>query len=311
MKKFFRQDFLLVFCKFSFIVSVKGASMLIKDKIRFSGEDFTTAERKLATALLADYPFAGLETIQEFSAQTRVSAPSISRFVTKLGFQGYQDFKQQLIMELREAQLSPVDLGEARGATAAASGSLEERMVRAALVIKQVSKTVSDSQFNRACALLSEQTRAVYVIGGRVSDAIALHLSRHLRLIRKDVFHLPSDAEQWPEYLLRMRPRDVLVMVDFRRYQATMETLASRARKRGGRILLITDKWISPISSHAAEVLATQVDNGTAWDSYLGALALVEALLEQVSEQDWDATRSRIEAWDSLRVEGKDTPSDS
>jgi DNA-binding MurR/RpiR family transcriptional regulator len=273
--------------------------MLVKDRIIDLGDDFTASERKLAAAILADYPFAGLETIQELSGQTRVSAPSISRFVSKLGFQGYLEFKQQLIAELREAQSSPIDLRSAE--TPIKEGHLKDQMARATAVIEQIVESVTETQFLRACDMLADEKHAVYLIGGRMSDAIGLYLSRHLRLIRKDVFHIPADVEQWPEYLLRMRPRDILVMIDFRRYQPTMETLAERARKRGARILLISDKWISPISYHAAEVLTTQVENGTAWDSYVGALALTEALVVRVSENDWDTTRDRIEAWDKLR----------
>jgi len=39
--------------------------------------------------LLGGYPFAGLLTIQELSRRANASMPSISRFVTKLGFAGY------------------------------------------------------------------------------------------------------------------------------------------------------------------------------------------------------------------------------
>ena len=45
----------------------------------------TASERKIANAILADYPFTGLQTIQELAERTGVSAPSITRFVSKVG----------------------------------------------------------------------------------------------------------------------------------------------------------------------------------------------------------------------------------
>ena len=54
--------------------------------------------------LLSNYPFAGLETVAQFAARAGVSAPSILRFIARLGFSAYADFQRRLKEEL-EAQL--------------------------------------------------------------------------------------------------------------------------------------------------------------------------------------------------------------
>jgi spermidine synthase len=48
---------------------------------------------------------------------------------------------------------------------------------------------------------------------------------------------------------------------------------------------------------------------GTAWDTGAGALALIEALVVTVSEQDWHRTEERLKDWDALRgrLEGQNT----
>ncbi len=84
--------------------------MTVRERISTAAETLTSSERKLSTMLLADYPFAGLEPIQELAQKTTVSPPSISRFVNKLGYQGYQDFQMHLISELKQAQRSPLEL---------------------------------------------------------------------------------------------------------------------------------------------------------------------------------------------------------
>ncbi|MGY8789150.1 MAG: MurR/RpiR family transcriptional regulator, partial [Pseudomonadales bacterium] len=58
----------------------------VKTRLKSLSGQLTTTERKLCTALLLDYPFAGLDTIQNLAKKTKTSPPSISRFVTKLGF---------------------------------------------------------------------------------------------------------------------------------------------------------------------------------------------------------------------------------
>lgn len=276
--------------------------MQVRQRIEEMSDDLTATERKLSTALLLNYPFAGLEPIQELAKATNTSPPSISRFVTKLGFQGYQDFQRHLIGELKQGQRSPVEL---QATNAPIHGAfLESFLNRACAVVSDATKAVSETLFERIVENLSDRKRSIYVIGGRMSDPLAQHLTRHLRLIRPKVFHVPSDPEVWPEYLLRMRARDILFIVDFRRYQKDLAALAQKATgTRNAQVVLMTDEWISPISVHASEVLAVPIDTHTLWDSYAGALALLEALLTRIAARDWDQTKDRIEEWDSMRLD--------
>jgi DNA-binding MurR/RpiR family transcriptional regulator len=151
--------------------------------------------------------------------------------------------------------------------------------------------------------MLCDPKRRIYLIGGRMSDSIAEFFARHLRQIRKEVFHIPSDQEIWPEYLLRLRPKDVLLIIDFRRYQASLAKLSKLARARKAQTIVITDQWISPAAKGASELVSVPIDSGTIWDSYIPAFALVEALLVPLAERDWKATKTRISAWDALRDE--------
>ena len=82
--------------------------MLIRDQIEKNSGTLTQSERKLASALLSDYPFAGLITIQELAERAEVSPPSISRFVTKIGLSGYQEMQRRLIGELKGGDNSPL-----------------------------------------------------------------------------------------------------------------------------------------------------------------------------------------------------------
>jgi DNA-binding MurR/RpiR family transcriptional regulator len=49
------------------------------------------------------------------------------------------------------------------------------------------------------------------------------------------------------------------------------------------------------------------IETGTIWDSYSAALAVTEALVTRVAETDWDKTRTRIEAWDAARAQGRES----
>lgn len=263
---------------------------------------FTASERKIANAILADYPFAGLHTIQELAGRTGVSAPSITRFVAKAGFGGYHDFQRQLIGELKESQLSPLDLKSDAGQTAP-EGFLAEYAGRLGQILQEMAQNGPSGQFDAVCRLLADPTRKIFILGGRISDSLATYLSVHLRQIRGRIEHLPCAHELWPEYVLRMRKQDVVVLFDFRRYQPDIAMLAETIhQKRKSSIILITDKWMSPVARDSDIVVALPIVSGTAWDTAVCVLALMEALIVKVSEADWAATRERIEAWDAVRL---------
>lgn len=273
--------------------------MTLRAQIETASSGLTQSERKLATALLSDYPYAGLISIQELAVRAEVSPPSITRFVTKIGLSGYSEMQKQLLAELRAGDRSPVDIHAT--SQRIQGGYLEGFLGRAAVLMKSAGEVVTEGQFNRICDLLADPKRSIFAVGGRISDTIAQHLSFHLRQSREAVYHLPRDPEVWPEYLLRMKPGDVFFLVDFRRYQKNLGQLAEQASSQRVQVVLITDKWLSPATRHAAEVLAVPIDTGTVWDSYTAALALTEALVTRTAEQTWDKTRVRIEAWDALR----------
>jgi len=59
--------------------------------------------------LLASYPIAGLESVARFAERARVSPPTVTRFITKLGFKGYPEFQEVLRHEVQARLSSPLE----------------------------------------------------------------------------------------------------------------------------------------------------------------------------------------------------------
>ncbi|MEO0958922.1 MAG: MurR/RpiR family transcriptional regulator [Pseudomonadota bacterium] len=281
-------------------------AMSVRSKIEQHSGSLTQTERKLVSALLSDYPYAGLMPMQELAERAEVSPPSVSRFVVKVGLSGYAEMQRALLSELRQGTLSPVEIHEA--SETIDNGYLAEFLSRAASQVKSAATAITEAQFDRISALAANPRRAFYTIGGRVSDNVARHLAFHLGQARSNVFHLSRDPEVWPEYLLRMKPGDVFFVFDFRRYEPALATLAEKAAEdRKAKVIVVTDKWLSPINRTASEVLAVPIETGTIWDSYAAALAVIEAMAARVASEDWNKVRARITAWDAARdIDGDD-----
>lgn len=276
--------------------------MALEEIIHDKMAALTASERKGATALLADYPFAGLATVAELADRASVSVQSILRLTTKLGFGGYGEFQRALIGEIKEGYRSPITLRETRGTTAQEKPFLRELTDASVKAVNETIAALSEQEFETVCGLIADRRRTVSLAGGRMSYTLADYLFRHLRQIRGRTYRIPENHEDWPEYLMRLGRRDVVLLFDYRRYQPDLEMFARRAaRDQNACIVLFTDKWLSPISKHATHILPATVDAGTPWDTGLSVLLILEAIINRVSEADWSTTRERIEAWDRLR----------
>lgn len=267
----------------------------------------TAAERKLAQAVLADYPFNALQTVVDLAARTGVSPPTITRFVGKLGFAGYAEFQRRLIAEIKEARLSPLDLGSTLADRAQSDEG--DYPLRAARLLHTMRDSMPPGLVQAVSAMLADRSRRLFVLGGRITDHVAGYLAVHLQQLREGVVHLPPVAERWPDHVLRMRRHDVLILFDVRRYQPDLEALAQQVRTvRNAQVVLVTDTWLSPIARQATHVFALPIGIGTVWDSSVTLLALAEELVVRVSDADWPAARRRIAALDALRLAPGTTP---
>src|SRR5260370_14939966 len=91
------------------VTNVTGSDSRVGELVRQRLASLSPAERKLARVLLASYPIAGLESVARFAERAGVSPPTVTRFITKLGFKGYPEFQQVLRHEVQAPLASPLE----------------------------------------------------------------------------------------------------------------------------------------------------------------------------------------------------------
>lgn len=271
----------------------------IAERVREELNRFTPTERKAAHVLLANYPVAGLETVAEFARRATVSAPTVLRFVSRLGFASYPEFQRALREELDKQSQSPL----AKGAEARSGGEGPLVGFRDRLIdnIRETFRHVPTAEFEAVADVLADRRRAVHLIGGRFTDAIARHMAAHLRVIRPGVTHMEGQPGNWRDQVIDFTARDTLVVFDIRRYQEDIARLAEAAARRNATVILMTDQWLSPIARNARHILSARVAVPSRWDSMTAMLGLCETVLAAVTERLWDETGARLAAIDDLR----------
>lgn len=270
----------------------------IQDRVRREIADFPEAERRVARALIADYPMAGLETVARFARRAQTSGPTILRFVARLGFDSYVDFQDAIRGEIQARLQGPLTRYDTQ------KDENPEPNLRMAQALQQNIETVERDlrkDLPRIVDHLTDPERSIFCIGGRFSRMSAAYLQHYLREVRPSVRLVRDSSAAWADYLLDVRPGDVVVIFDFRRYQRDVLDFAKGAAAQKAVILLVTDVLYSPIASISDFVIPCPVTVPSAFDSAVTGLAVVEIITASVVARLGERAKDRIATLETLR----------
>ncbi len=268
------------------------------ERIRQSMGDLPAAERRVARALLSDYPTAGLEPAAQLAARARTSAPTVTRYIARLGYAGYREFQQTLREELQARTSSPMTTTPKYTPQSPLAGLLADTGRVDSDLLRSSFDSLPPSEFEAAVDLLVDPRRRVTSIGGRFSHVLAELLDLHLRMMRAHTYWRLVTPETSAIARIESDRRDSFVVFDFRRYQRDVVECARAVHERGAKIILITDPWLSPIAEFAEVVLPLHTDNESSFDSVVPAVALVEALATAILTRLGPDARSRVRLLD-------------
>lgn len=276
-------------------------SLSVRDVLTHSDLSFTPSEEKIVQLLLAEYPIAGLGTANSLAKKAGVSDPTVTRLLVKLGFDGFPDFQAKLLADVEARLQSPLHLMEAKKTMAAEDGAAITYLRSVANVIDKTISATPVTTYERAAKLIME-ARHVSFVGGRFSRYAAGMLGAYLLQFRTGVRDVSALSAQEFDTLIDYGKRDVLVAFDYRRYQRDVVSFAEQAAKRGTRIILFTDQWLSPIAVNSEVTIIGPQDVASPYDTIVPAIAQMEALVATIVTTLTDETRGRIERLEELRA---------
>jgi DNA-binding MurR/RpiR family transcriptional regulator len=265
----------------------------------------TPAEKKAARALMADYPAAGLLTVAQLGERSGVSGQTVLRLANTLGFSSYPQFQRRLIEELKIRVESPLTLYKRRAGKLKSPGLFSSSLHSLQQVIEHTFANLSTEEFKHAVNLLSDSGNEIIITGGRFSDVAADYLFRHLNQLRPGTTFLSSESHQRTDALIDIGRRSVAVVFDVRRYQPSTISFATRVRERGGKVILFTDPYLSPIAKIATVVLSMRVEFISPFDSLLAAIAVVETLVAAMLDKLGSSALDRIAKVEQARQDSR------
>ncbi|GAB5495661.1 MAG: MurR/RpiR family transcriptional regulator [Phycisphaerales bacterium] len=273
----------------------------IQDLVSAAADILTPTERKIAEVVVADPTLIAFGTVSDLAGRVDTSRPSIVRFATKLGFQGYTDL-QSWVRSGVVRQLSKPSDRVRRGKHT--PDSSRQEIVDATLSVADV---LADGKLASFAEPIVD-ARSVWIITGETSRAGAHVLLSGLSMIRPRVNLI--DAHTVGRDLNHADQQDVAVVFDFARYRRNAVTAAKGMVDQGVLLVAITDSPLSPLAALTPHWCELKIPPVGPFDSSLPAVAAAEMLVAEVVdrlgnkaadridklEQQWRATDTFFEA---------------
>lgn len=256
----------------------------------------TRTDAEIAEYILAHFNTIGFQTSTTLAQAVGVSDTSVIRFIRKLGFKGYSEFRAE--MNKRAArQIGQSEKGLSPGEKYARS--LEQLNPSHLLydVSQYTVKNLQQSydQLDQATVdqivdiLLTSDRK--YIAGFRGTACCAQYMASKLLFLTPHVVPVIHADASAVENLLDITEKDCLLLYSFPRYSEINRVLMDIARENGAKIILMTDRRTSPLANKADVVVVTYVGGLGFTNSYVAPLSLSEVILLAMSGRK-DVTRS-------------------
>jgi len=262
------------------------------------GAALSRTQRALAAYVARHYRTVAFSTVADVARAAAVSEASVVRFAHALGFSGYPALQKEIRRIVR------ADMDGAERLTAAPAPRDDGPLTR--VLAKERENLAHLAERHEAAALaeaasLLRRARCVMVLGARASAPLALHLWFALDKLRLPVSRSLSADSEAVDAVGRMGREDALVVIGFPRYLRRLVELAALARRRGARVVAITDSPFSPLSGDIA--LHAPAESASFVGFHAAPLVLVNALVEAVVDADRDGALAALKAFESIAAE--------
>ena len=254
---------------------------MIASRVSAAAGRLTEAEKQVAERLLAEPSQVAFGTVASVARASGTSGPTVVRLATKLGFEGFVGLQAAVQAELSQ-QLRPA---AERIRTRRRASAFERSVAAAEANIRSTFASVDPSAFDRAVGLLSSRQRSVHVIAGESTAGVAAQFVDSLTLLRPSVSQLRGSPTAVARSLAFVEDGDVTVAIEVRRYESWVVEAIREAQARGAAGIAVTDSALSPLARGADVVFTVAAEGPGPFDSHVGTLALLDALVAGVSDR--------------------------
>ncbi|MBK6680144.1 MAG: MurR/RpiR family transcriptional regulator [Ignavibacteriales bacterium] len=264
----------------------------VKERIEEKFKDLPKNQQKIADFFLVNFDRIPFLSVQEISESTHVSVASIVRFAQNLGFSGFSEIRDEISVILQSEINSNKDLFPLIEMEDGNKNTLTEV---ANLDIQNINETlfmIDREKFSSAVGMLAS-AEEVYTAGMGISYLLAEVLSYQLTQVGIKAKNFRNSWASFLEESLFIPDKGVLIVFSFPPYSPETIDLARSVKKRGIKVISITNKSTSPAAGNSDIALTVKSENML----YTNSFAAISVLINAIATEAARLNKKKAKEW--------------
>jgi DNA-binding MurR/RpiR family transcriptional regulator len=233
------------------------------------------AERQVAEIVLRDPEAVAFGTVARLAERAGTSGASVVRLATRLGYPGFSGL-QAAVQAAIGQQLRPA----VERIRAEQGDDVVSRTLRAEVGnVQRTLDAVDPDAFADAVRHIADRRRRVVVVAGDAESGVGAMCATALSSVRDGVTQVGGSDVAVARQMATVGTGTVVVAIDLRRYERWVVDCVTRAVHGGATAIAVTDSLLSPLAAQAEVTFTVAAEGAGVFDSHVGTLALVNALV--------------------------------
>jgi RpiR family carbohydrate utilization transcriptional regulator len=248
-----------------------GPTQNVIEVVRQSLGGLRKSERKVADKVLENPQRILTATLAETAGLALVSEPTVIRFCTAIGCEGFQDFKLRLARSLALGTLPTGSVLDSEDTTAELIGKIFGYTISS---LDWARNHLESRQVSQALQILS-RAQSIEFFGLGASGIVALDAQQKFPLFGVPC-GAPTDTHQQLMTAAMMKPGDVAVVISNTGRTLAMIEVAQTARRNGAEVIAITGSQSPLLADCDVGIIVETLENT---NIYTPALSRIAALV--------------------------------
>jgi DNA-binding MurR/RpiR family transcriptional regulator len=274
----------------------------LNQRIRALGQ-LTPSESKIADYFSRNYWNLVFENTTSISDNTGVSKATVVRFISKLGYDRFSVFIEDLRKDFAEGQGSLPIRYYLKKKLLTDDGEKDVLGHSFSHITKNLQHThdrIDQEQFWEAARLIAQTQGAVFITGQRSSYALAYLFYNMIHRVRPACKLIGSQTASLPDRLIDVGFDDLLFAIFRHPYARTTLRIAQHFTRCGAPVILLTDSAFNPLQSQARVQIEVDTEGVSIFTSSAAVVAVLESLNTAVLKFCDDTLYQRLEKSEAL-----------
>lgn len=254
-------------------------------------DNLTDSENRIVEYFISQFEMLPFAKINDLCNQIGIGKATLGRFLQRLGYNGFLDFKKAVSDALIVELSTPIDRCSKNIKKDTTEHLISEHKKEVLKNVEDTYQTINVDEIEQATEHLINSEGKLYVIGSASAEALASYFYLLARYLRKDVVLLNADASKLPHQLSDIEKNDTLLAISYHRFSSITVKVVRWFNQFGGKTVLITDQEVNPFVSYSDIQIVIASESSGIFNNRSAGLSVIELLIKCMSNRVKDKCR--------------------